>query len=347
MNTLPVTAVICTKDRYSTTLPLAIAAVLNQHPVQPAELLVMDDSANKVDMRGPETPHINALFNLATNKGVQWRVVFGYSHGQVALHQVSQKIANHELIWRVDDDNIPEPRVLTYLYAMIKDKPDVGAVGSLVTVPNFMRPPSALCSGMIRDSASRLCPQMFELPSDVETDHLHNTFLYRKGIANYPDYLSVVGHREETLFTYAIKRTGKRLIINSKCRTWHLRTPYGGIRSYSDGSLWAHDEEKFRQQMKEWGVNLSTLKVCILACGLGDHYIFKQVLPEIIAKHGRVIVGATYPEVFKGMEDSIDVISVAEALLVGDGSKCDVYKFMAENNWTGTIHDAFRAIYLN
>ena len=336
---LHVTAEIATKDRYQTTLPLAILAVLQQTRL-PDKLVIIDDGADK-DMR--EVVPYQQLFRLAETKGVQWFWMFGKHKGQHYSHETAQEMAE-SLVWRLDDDVTPEP---TCLERLLEDMaPDVGCVGGLVLTPPVATT-AHLASNKIEDVKWAPNKQWFrqESTEPEDVDHLHCTFLYRKGIAHYDLNLSAVAHTEETLFTYAIKRVGYRVLLEPKAVTWHLRNPEGGIRSYRDPGLWAHDEQHFDSMMQEWGVRFSKTKFIFLNNGLGDHLVFKQLIPELQAKFNRIVIACCYPEVFEDCTN-VETMSIAEAnTMVGDGFRFDIYRWMAENDWHGPLVDIYRRIY--
>jgi FkbM family methyltransferase len=348
-NPYGVTAYISTKDRYFTTLPLAIMGIANQ-TFKVDELILFDDGEQK-DLR-QESLYAN-LFRYLEMKGISWRVVFGERKGQVANHQKALELAKTEYIWRVDDDNYPESEVLARLMLWCtcpveKWEQPFGAVGSLVRVPYQEIFPLDKCSGDIMKSPDTPNLQWSAFGGVLHTDHLHNTFLYRKSAARhgYPKNLSPVGHREETLFTHGIKQNGYRMLVCGDVITWHFRESKGGIRSYDDAKLWEHDEQIFREEMKKRGVLFDNKRYVVLDNGIGDHYAFKHVLPEMIAKYGKdnIVLATCFPEVFEEM--GVRQISIAEAhTLFGDLTKFNIYHWMWKWDWKKSLVDAFHTMY--
>src|ERR1700761_878223 len=94
-----VTVEISTKDRYHTTLPLALASVLHQ-TVVPRYLYVYEDGEHR-DLRNDST--YSGLFHMMRSKGICWKVIYGEGKGQVLNHQHCLEHTETELIWRVDD----------------------------------------------------------------------------------------------------------------------------------------------------------------------------------------------------------------------------------------------------
>ena len=349
-NPYGVTAYISTKDRYFTTLPLAIMGIASQ-TFKVDELIIFDDGEQK-DLR-QESLYAN-LFRYLEMKGISWRVLFGERKGQVANHQKALELARTEYIWRVDDDNYPESEVLARLMLWLTCPVEAweqpfGAVGSLVRVPHQDIFPLEKCSGDINKCVDTPNLQWSAFSGVLHTDHLHNTFLFRKSAAKhgYPKDLSPVGHREETMFTHGIKMNGYRLLVCGDVLTWHFRESKGGIRSYSDAKLWEHDEEIFKTEMKKRGLLFDNKKYVVLDNGIGDHYAFKHTLPDLIRAYGaeNVVLATCYPEVFKN--DGVRQISIAEAqVLFGDLTKFNIYHWMWRSDWKKSIVDAFRVMYI-
>ena len=336
---MKITAMVSTKDRYYTTLPMTILSVAQQ-TYKPDELLIYDDGEQK-DLRND--PVYKSLFTLLNAKKISWKVIFGERRGQVANHQRSIKDAEGDWIWRMDDDNSPEPTCLEQLVSLLDDK--VGAIGGLVLHPNGGVSSLSIASSKIEDIYLGLNSQWFKQTGVYDVDHLYSTFLYRKEAAShgYCTWLSPVGHREETIFTYEMKRNGWKLLVNPSAVTWHFRQESGGIRTSSKVDMWQHDENIFRNKMNEWGVVTKEYKLIVLDNGIGDHLIFKSVLPDLKKKHKNIIMAVCYPEVF--MNDEVTLISIAEAKLMGDIGEYNVYKKAWDWNNKGPLESVYRRIY--
>jgi FkbM family methyltransferase len=342
-----VTAIVSTKDRYFTTLPLTIASVANQI-YRPKKIIIFDDGEQR-DLR--EVSLYRNLFALLNEKGIESVVIFGEKKGQVLNHQKSIELCDTEWIWRLDDDNVAEPDVLEKLLNTVTDD-NIGAVGGLALDPkNLINRPNGLSNNKIEDIYSGLNIQWFKHVGVSEVDHLYSTFIYRKTAAfhGYCRELSPVGHREETIFTYEMKRNGWRLLVNPEVITWHLREDTGGIRSYEDHALWQHDEDIFKKKMELWAIIPVDVKIVVLNNGLGDHLAFKYILPELKDKYGdrKIFIAACYPEVFKNCD--VNIISIADYKLFPNGNdleKYDIYKMMWDNNWSLSLVDAFRRMYI-
>ncbi len=320
---------ISTKNRYDV-LPMAIQSIAMQTRV-PDEFVLFDDNESPLDLR--ELPTYKYLFQLLDNKGIKWQVVFGAKKGQHHNHQKSQEMAQ-DLVWRLDDDNIAEPNVLERLEEQIEG---AGAVGGLVLEPNHY--------SIGRPGRIILDPHAYNVQwskwsgAPVEAEHLYSTFLYRKGIADYNLNLSPAGHREETIFSHSIFLKGYSLLVDPSVTTWHFRGQDGGIRTYTSKEYWNHDEEIFDKWL---AFTKKKKKLIILDSGIGDHIVFKSILPEIKKKYGEIIISCCYPDIFEGEE----VMSIAEGQLLENKDSQNVYKFMEEHNWKMSLREAYIKLYL-
>ncbi len=337
-----VTAYISTRNRYYSTLPLAVNSVVAQ--IRPPDRFIIFDDGEQKDLRSD--PLYVHIFGLLDEKRIKWEVLFGQKKGQVTNHQKVLEISGTEWIWRLDDDNIAEPNVLEVLLKNVDGQ--VGAIGSTIFVPKMNGSPlPQFVTGKIED-INLYNPQWFRFKGVMDVEHLHNSFLYRRKAAThgYQMDLSPVGHREETLFTYGIKRNGWKLLVCGDCITWHLRYNSGGIRTQTihNNENFAHDEEIFREKLKSYKVKLDDVKLVILDSGLGDHLAFKNILPELQKRHDRVIIGACYPQVFK--DDDVRIININEASLMDNKDRHNIYKWMWDRNWNKSIVDAYREMYL-
>jgi glycosyltransferase involved in cell wall biosynthesis len=352
-NYADVTAYVSTKGRYTTTLPGCLTAIANQ-TLKPKSIIIFQDDHQDFNMQ-ESSVYRNILYGLFQQKGIEWSVVYGEGKGQVLNHQKAIDIAKTEWLWRVDDDNVPEPNVLEGLCKHIDHK--VGAVASAVIDPLYTPSKETIISTEIKYINISPNFQWLKSNSVVSADHLYSTFLVRKAAAahGYNKDLSVVGHREETLFTHEMKRNGWDLIIDTNLVTWHLRESTGGIRSFSDGNLWGHDEGIFNKKMAEWGIKLAGRVLVNLDAGIGDHWMFKSVLEMLLNKnvHDMIIVAACYPAVFEDLKKkygNLNIISIADGNNMFGKDQMDkqnIYRWCIENNWTGHIQLAMEKLYLN
>ena len=314
---------ISTKGRYDTTLPMAISSVITQ-TLKPDYIIIQDDNDQPIDVR--EIQHYNYLMQMLSESGIAWEWLYAEKKGQHHNHQR----ANHmgfKWVWRLDDDTIADSNVLQTLYIHANANENVGAVGGSVLTPPSMGEVNA--TGKIEDIYSEPNLQWGRIKQKKEVDHLHCSFLYRAGVADYCLSLSRIAHREETLFTYELVKKGYKNYVVPEAITWHLKNKVGGIR---DGvhEMFEHDERIFQNIM-----NFKDQTIVILDCGMGDHIVFKKILPYI----KNPVLFTCYPEIIPGR-------SIAEAqALFGDIHDYNVYAHMDRWNWTGSLEDAFKKFY--
>ncbi len=315
---------VATRGRYNSTLPIVINAIANQTKL-PDKLIIFDDNDQPEDMRNNFI--YQHLFSILNHKGVKWEWIYAPKKGQHHIHQMANKIG-YDWVWRVDDDAIPEPNVLETLYSYSYD--EVGAIGgSILTLP--INPDTSKNTGKIEDIDREPNIQWAEIKVIKEVEHLHCSFLYRSNIHDYNLGLSRVAHREETLFTYGLYQKGYKLLVVPDATTWHLKNPNGGIRAETNEQLYKHDELIFRNTL-----SYKNKTIVVLNCGMGDHIVFKRVMPDI-----------TNAEVFTCFPDIVPGRPISEAMsLFGDIDQWSIYKKMAEWKWTDSLENAFRKLYL-
>jgi GT2 family glycosyltransferase len=350
---------VCTKDRYFSTLPMTLSSIITQ-TVTPDKIIIVDDGEQR-DLR--QVPIYSHLFQMMAEKGINWYIAFGQKRGQHYGHQMVQDIAineGYDLVWRVDDDTVSEPDCLEKL--LHSWNPHVGAVGGRILTPPTRLAPSNQLQGSIKNTQDN--PQWYKnnpcytvntqsIDNDIDVDHLHCSFIYRPGIAEYNLALSPVAHTEETQFTYEIKRAGYRVVFQPQAITWHLRNPEGGIRSHSNQAFYDHDIKIFNNKLASWGIDAPTtpdIKIIWLKTGLGDHLALSTLIPELVAKYGKLHIVCTLPDAFYDMNDIfVEPWPGTKALQMGytppPDEEINIYVFMKNNNWTNSLIDAYRVFY--
>lgn len=344
MVTNKVTATISTKGRFFTTLPLVITSLCNQ-TLKPSRFIIYDDNDTFEDLR--ENEIYKNLFSLMNQVGINWEVKLGQRKGQIHNHQQALQDVTSEWVWRLDDDNIMNQNTLFELLEYGESRPTIGAVGPLILDPKN-KTSNKLASNKIQDIFLGLNIQWCDtnLGSYEHVDHLQgSTFLFRKEAAKhgYDLRLSKVGHREETIFTYEMKRAGWELVVLTGVKTWHMRFGAGGIRSTNQKELFDHDEKIFHEYLQKWKVVPSQYLPIPLNSGIGDHFAFKMVLSDIRKKHRnkKIIIGACYPEIFEDDED-LTIISLAEISAIVNVEEYNIYGWMDKHKWKGSLASAYR-----
>lgn len=330
---------ISTRGRYFTTLPSVLFAVINQTKL-PDHLVIFDDNDEdkRIDLRDKEI--YQHIFKLLDMKNISWEVIFGQCKGQHYNHQIANTM-DYKWVWRVDDDVIPESNVLKELYDHCHESATVkiGAVGGSIICPTWNldieHPELNNVSGKIEDIYSKQNPQWFKIKQYQQVDHLHCSFLYRAGIVDYNLNLSRIAHREETIFTYQLKQKGYEIVIVPNAISYHLKAQEGGIR---DGA-----EELYKNDEKIFSSILGIGYLVVLDSGIGDHIVFKSILPELKEKYGHITISCCYPFVF---DENEDIISIEQANKIVDIDNYNIYKFMSDNNWNDSMQNAYRKLYL-
>lgn len=314
---------IPTRGRYDNALAMALQAVINQTK-KPDHVIIFDDNDNPKDLRDVDIYRF--LFHTMDLKGIGWEIIFGRKKGQHHSHQIANTLG-FEWVWRVDDDTVPEPNVLETLWSYVT--PKVGAVGGSILTPPFA--PVIGATGKIENISSEPSIQWDYISEVKSVDHLHCSFIYRAGIHDYNLSLSRAAFREETLFTYGLKQKGYDILVVPNAVTWHYKNSAGGVRPETK-EMFDRDDEIFRNIL---GFDKQT--ICVLDNGMGDHIVFKKILPEI----KNPVIFSCYPEIVPGR-------SIADAIrLFGDIGPYNVYQKMDQWNWTGSLEEAFRKMYIN
>jgi hypothetical protein len=315
---------VATRGRYQTTLPLTLNAIINQTK-KVDKLIIFDDNDEPQDMRSELV--YSYFFQMLDIKGIQWEWLYAQKKGQHHIHQMANTMG-FDWVWRVDDDAIPEPNVLQTLFNYTSKK--VGAVGGAILTPPLQFE-SFKPTGKIENINTEPNIQWSFIHKVKEVEHLHCSFLYRAGVHDYNTGLSRVAHREETLFTYGLYLKGYKILAVPNAVSWHLKNPNGGIRSETNQKLYEQDELVFRNT-----IAYKDKKIVVLNCGMGDHIVFKNVMPNI-----------TNAEVFTCYPDIVPGRSIAEArALFGDIDQWNIYRKMAQWKWTDSLENAYRKMYL-
>jgi len=317
---------IATRGRYHSTLPMVIEAVMNQTK-KVDKLIIFDDNDEPKDLR---TDFLYShIFHILNIKDIDWEWKFAGKKGQHHIHQAANEMG-YDWVWRVDDDAVPEPNGLQKLYDFATSNEKVGAVaGSVITPP--LNGTYLNSTGLMENIQVEPNIQWGYIKETKQVEHLYCSFLYRAGVQDYNLGLSRVAHREETLFSHQLHLKGYKLFVIPHAITWHLKNPQGGIRDGAKEEMFEHDEKIFQNV-----INFKEKKIVVLNNGMGNHIVFSKILPEI----ENAEVFGCYPEI-------IPCKSIAEAYaLFGDLDHWNIYKKMAQWNWTGSLEDAYRKMYL-
>jgi glycosyltransferase involved in cell wall biosynthesis len=350
---------VSTKDRYFTTLPLAIQSIALQTR-KPDHLIIFDDGEQR-DLRTDLL--YRYLFCILDDVGINWEFIFSERKGQHFNHQRAQEIAKEQgfdLIWRIDDDEVAAPDVLAKLEEFFISNPNftpehIGAVGGTVVnfpVQHYTEQTDAAFT--LEDIAVKPNIQWYKGSNVFEVEHLYSTFLYRAGIVDYDLALSPAAHREETLFTHSLHRAGYKLLVRQDAVTYHLRWDTGGIRTNTNDA-WVRDEEHFKSVIKGWNKSVKEEVNFVLDEGLGDHLVFANFMEDIQRQHkGKNInLYCVYKDVFaydvqnQRLDTPIFIKSIENAYqrFGPDLGMFNVYNFMGKNGWNKHIAYAYKKLY--
>ena len=324
---------IPTRERYDILMNCLQAVAAQTVPVD--KVVIYDDTpeSRRLDLRGH--PIAKYLFSLFTAKGIEWEVVFTPGLGQHIAHQMANE-SGYDFVWRLDDDCIPEPDVHARLRTYLLRDPQCGAAGGAVYETDKLVPGTVTT---MRKFFSGATTQWAPDHGVFEVEFIYSSFLYRAGIVDYKHTMSPAAFHEETIFTHRLFRAGYKLIVDTHIHTYHFKAPAGGTRHMDLKWGYAWDQAEFIKILEqEFGIKLIEIGV-----GLGDNYAFLQVLPDIIAKHPVVIIATCYPEVYEEFTNQIEVVPFQMAGTVVNNS--NIYDWMSERHWTGSLADAFRQVY--
>lgn len=321
---------IPTRDRYDY-LALCLQSIAFQTRV-PDKVVIYDDTpeAQRRDLRAD--PANSRMLAILTAKGCEWEVVFTPGLGQHVAHQLANE-SGYDFVWRMDDDCSAEPDVLARLLGHMTE-PNIGAVGGAVyEVGKEMPGRATKMTEFFSDCTTQWAPDH----GIFDVEFIYSTFLYRPGIVDYKHTMSPAAFHEETIFTHRLHRAGYRLIVDTFIHTHHLKAPNGGTR-YTD-LKWAYawDQAEFLKILEcEFGI-----KVIENGCGLGDNYAFLNVLPEIVKRHAHVVVATCYQEVYR--DAGVITVPFQKTGMVVESP--NVYDWISEHRWQGSIVEAMREMY--
>jgi len=101
-------------------------------------------------------------------------------------------------------------------------------------------------------------------------------------------------------------------------------------------------------KLHQWGVKPNRYRFVVLEGGIGDHFIFKHILPEVKEAHKdeRLVMALSHPSVFDDDKDA-QIISIAEArAILGDTAPYNVYAHAWKNKEKKHITQLYRELYI-
>lgn len=336
-----VTVEISTLNRYFTTLPMTIASVATQTRKPDKVILYDDGEQNELREVAPYTE----LFHLLEDVGIPFETFKTPRLGLAANHQHALETCKTDFLLRVDDDHILEPDCIEKLLKVMEDE-TVGAVAPLVLQPGHVAPLPAGIEGKIEDIFNGVNLQWFtDGDKPRETEHLYSCYLFRvslgRAAGGYPK-LSPVSFREDSWFSMKLKRAGGRLIVDPTIKVWHLQQATGGVRAFSDGSLWAQDDAKFKEWLTSCGVEDNSPKLIVGDFGIGDTFCLKSILPKLreIHKDRGLVIAISHLGILE--DEGLPLISIAEAQqrLGARYTESSIYAWMGQRSWNRPMTEA-------
>lgn len=345
------TVEISTKNRYEI-LSHALMSIAQQ-TLKPQRVMILDDSDKDkwTDIR--KFPIYVNILNLFEKYKIKWEVFLTPQHGQVKNHIFAIQNATTKYIHRLDDDNILNNDVLEKLYNILESDSKIGGAASYVEHPdkNF---PECCVSPYLEDVLYKYALQFYKFEGIRECQHFYSTFMARVDVGRncYPTDLSKIGHSEESQFSAKLFRKGYKLMVCGDCTTYHLRAPFGGIRTYNtqkDVGMWEEDGKIFREKLKAWEIKTNEYFLIVLDGGIGDNFAFKHIFNEIKERNfgKKFIVATVYPDFWaKEKEEGVEIVSIEAAkIFAGDIEKYSPYALGFKLDGSLSLLDCYRKIY--
>ena len=355
------TAYICTKGRYDTTLPLAMQSIIFQ-TVKPNKLIIVDDNPQNARIEYDKHPLYKKLMNMAQHNGIEFNVIFAPGEvGPAKNHQVMLNMCTTDLLLRVDDDDAYEPDTIEKLLLKMAEGYDAVAPFCPFSEQGRMVIPWH-AQGTLSNPVTNASPQFFYSNEDKEVEHFTNTFMIDANKAKakkikYAEGLSPVGHGEETRFSHDMFSAGMKLCVVGGTTAWHYKYPTGGIRQNAYEFFWDADEREFDRYLAQFDyTNIEDVAVpIILGHGYGDNIMFMNVIHDVVKKYHdkQIIISTSYPEVFAYYDivtryPNVKIMGNHEiSMIFWNKIKTDpIYHWMSKNKWQGHIIDAYYEIYV-
>lgn len=338
---LGVTAVVPTRGRYSTTLPMTLCHIACQ-TILPYEVIVYDDNDEPQDIREWET--IGSILRMLEGMGVKWRWQFGAKAGAWVSHQRSIKESETEFIWRVDDDCFPQNDVLEKLLSHMKD--GVTAAGGSVLFLGGQKTDKPIgFTNKLAFIDNTPNAQWFVIKEPQKAEHLYSSFMYRKSAAKdlvFP-MLSRKSFREETILTAHLSTKGDVVLVPD-CITHHAYAS-GGIRN-ADGNekeMFSSDQRMYEGVLRSLFGALPKGKLLVAANGKGDAENLLQYARE---QEGVDIMICSVDNCVDVFEGEFETYGAVDAKKLGvNFEKESIYEYMAKMNWKENVLNAYRSFY--
>jgi glycosyltransferase involved in cell wall biosynthesis len=235
------------------------------------DLLVIDDS--KVDNL-PAHKGCEAAVNRLHSVGHSWLFVRGVGQNQATAHNRALDYAvihGYKLVMRMDDDIELEPDFMGKLYdEFIKDQEcKYAAVGGIFLNPYEPKESQVVPVGWesrpeFQGTVVPFCTlhaQVLQYPPEIDyrddCEHLYSSYMFRtnlvKSVGGFPQDLSAMAFREETIPLYELWLQGYKYRIVTKAIGYHSNAPTGGLRSMPPRKaqeLFLQDDTEFKRKIE-------------------------------------------------------------------------------------------------
>lgn len=298
-----ITVGIPTKDRLLE-LSLLLMSLLNQ-TYKDFEVIIVNDWFGNI--YGNTT--LNSIIRMLNENGNTVTIIEGERRGP---HIAGQKIldnAKTELILRLDDDVVLQPNFIEELVNAYKELTskgkNVAAIGPIYLNPHEELRKQVLPQNMTKEEIENygkvvwdgrnlfltgwIQINMHPRNELVKVEHLNSGFMYRKSvgkqIGGLRKDLSIVGHREESDFSWRMHKAGYELFVCPTAIAYHFHPMIGGIRETMGKAIekenWDRDETLFLQTIAgELGAK-DQVAVVVLTHG-SDHMNLRMLLGDIL-----------------------------------------------------------------
>jgi len=255
---------------------------------------------------------------------------------------------NNQLFLRCDDDVILEPDYIEKLVPLFDDE-KVGGVSGLCLDPGkdiqYIPAGDQRYSVWGKVSTITNSPNLqwfrHEQSNPFEVEFFHSTQMLRIScmdlIGGFDTQL-FSSYREENQISWRIHVEGYKLLVNPLAEIWHTKAPVGGTRS--GPNTWVDDARKFSLTKKTMqpGIHIN------LTHAIGDLIAATPAIAELRQKYldRNITIWHPYAKHVFEANPNIDYICTS----VFDGQRTmrfeeSVYGWMARNNWTGHIANAY------
>jgi len=328
-----ISCVIPTRDRYEQLFSCVLSICIGSQ--KPNEILIYDDSVKKKNIFKQEK------FLYLKNFGIKIEVIPTDQIGQTAIHERSQFEAKYEYIWRVDDDCVIDKNCLFYLSQHISKS--LGAVGGLIHIPGKVVG-AINREQKIEDTSFHVQMCHFRNTNHFEVEHLHCSFLYKKGIVPFAHkILDPCGLCEETIFSHELYRKGLKVLVEPKALTYHFQSKKGGMRDHNVEIGYNKNRQILEHKKKLWLNIKREDKIIVDANGIGDSIVLQSCLKDIIEPKRPTWIFTQNLDVFKiNKYPDTKFLPMTEAYTYfNDYLPENIYNFMERKKWTSPITEAF------